>query len=108
MLTTAVARQGAIRRVRRRVEAAAGRRLEAYEHGELPYENTDDLQLGGGGPVLEPVRRDVAHAGLFQPGQSSLPSAISAADRARALQALIGMPTVQDPGTCPLLVTLQC
>jgi len=89
--------------VRRRVEAAAGRRLEAYEHGELPYEDTQDLQLGGGEPQPAPSRSGVLQAAPLQPGQSLLPLARSALHMARAQQALTGLPSAPDQGTSPVL-----
>ena len=103
VLTTAVARQGAIRRVRRRVEAAAGRRLEAYEHGELPYEDMQDLQLGGGELQPAPARPGAAQAASLQPGQGLLPSARSALYMARAQQALSGLTSTPDQGMLPVL-----
>ncbi len=102
VLTTVVVPQGAIRRVRRRVEAAAGRRLEAYEHGELPYEDMQDLQLGAGEPQPAPSRPAVPQAAPLQPGQSLLPSARSALYMARAQQALTGLLSAPDQGTSPV------
>ena len=78
------------------MEAAAGRRLEPYEHGELPYENTQDLQLGDGQSRSGLFQQGVAQAAPHHDGMSS-----QAPVTYWLQQALSALPSVQADGTSP-------